>query len=98
MHAMRQLLLLILLFFVGSWFSRKVREAQSRHASGTPRRDDAASPAAGSGAARSGALIEPMVRCEACGIHVPKGDAIAGGGRYYCCAEHAAHTPEREGA
>jgi uncharacterized protein len=32
--------------------------------------------------------VEKMVACAHCGIHVPKGDAIAGDGRHYCCDEH----------
>lgn len=33
---------------------------------------------------------EPMVRCAVCGVHTPKGDAIAAGGDYFCSREHAA--------
>ena len=29
-----------------------------------------------------------MVRCEYCGIHIPKGEALPWDGHYYCCAEH----------
>ncbi|WHZ10501.1 MAG: hypothetical protein OJF60_000940 [Burkholderiaceae bacterium] len=33
--------------------------------------------------------LQMMVRCAACGVHLPRGDALPGsGGRYYCCAEH----------
>ncbi|WP_290439253.1 PP0621 family protein, partial [Burkholderia plantarii] len=35
-------------------------------------------------------LPEPMVRCAVCGVHTPKGDAIAAGGDYFCSREHAA--------
>lgn len=29
-----------------------------------------------------------MVRCQHCGLHVPEGEAIADGGRFYCSEEH----------
>lgn len=93
---MRQLLLLILVFFVSSWFARKLRDAQSRG----PASRDPASGGANGGAYRAGGmgaagqagprLTEPMVRCASCGIHVPKGDAVSADGAYFCCAEHAA--------
>ncbi len=31
---------------------------------------------------------ETMVRCEQCGLHVPKNQAFESGGKYYCCEEH----------
>ncbi|WP_034176647.1 PP0621 family protein, partial [Burkholderia ambifaria] len=40
------------------------------------------------------ALPEPMVRCAECGVHAPKGDAVAAGGEYFCSTEHA----QRHGA
>ncbi|HEM7804124.1 PP0621 family protein [Burkholderia cenocepacia] len=91
---MRQILLLILLFFAGSWLARKLRhaqeQAQARAGRGTGY--DGA-PGAGAGAARpSGdarSLPEPMVRCAECGVHAPKGDAVAASGEYFCSVEHA---------
>ncbi len=29
-----------------------------------------------------------MVRCEQCGLHVPKGEALERDGKFYCCEEH----------
>lgn len=29
-----------------------------------------------------------MVRCAGCGLHLPKPEAIAADGRYFCCEEH----------
>ncbi|OXI72294.1 deaminase [Burkholderia cenocepacia] len=79
---MRQILLLILLFFAGSWLARKLRHAQEQ-----------AQARAGRGAARPNgdarSLPEPMVRCAECGVHAPKGDAVAASGEYFCSAEHA---------
>jgi len=31
---------------------------------------------------------EVMVRCEACGVHVPRRQALAHGQQWFCCAEH----------
>ena len=31
---------------------------------------------------------EPMVRCEQCGVHIPRDEALEKGGNYYCCDEH----------
>jgi len=32
--------------------------------------------------------VEDMVRCERCGLHVPRSQAIADGDRLFCCREH----------
>lgn len=96
---MRQILLLILLFFAGSWLTRKLRQAQE-HAQARAGRGGGydGAPGPGAGAARSNddarSLPEPMVRCAECGVHTPKGDAIAAGGEYFCSTEHA----QRHGA
>ncbi|MEK2600559.1 PP0621 family protein [Burkholderia arboris] len=92
---MRQILLLILLFFAGSWLARKLRQAQEHAQARTGRGTghDGAPGAGGPGAARPNgdmrSLPEPMVRCAECGVHAPKGDAVAAGGEYFCSAEHA---------
>ncbi|MCA8100541.1 PP0621 family protein [Burkholderia contaminans] len=92
---MRQILLLILLFFAGSWIARKLRQAQE-HAQARTGRSAGYDGTPGAGGAGSGcpngdarALPEPMVRCAECGVHAPKGDAVAAGGEYFCSAEHA---------
>ncbi|MBR8444241.1 deaminase [Burkholderia cenocepacia] len=93
---MRQILLLILLFFAGSWLARKLRRAQEQAQARAGRGagyDGAPGAGAGAGAARPNgdarSLPEPMVRCAECGVHAPKGDAIAASGEYFCSAEHA---------
>lgn len=93
---MRQILLLILLFFAGSWLARKLRHAQEQAQARAGRGagyDGAPGAGAGAGAARPNgdarSLPEPMVRCAECGVHAPKGDAIAASGEYFCSAEHA---------
>lgn len=36
---------------------------------------------------------EPMVRCVACGLHLPAAEAVtAPDGRQFCCAEHRRGT------
>jgi len=32
--------------------------------------------------------VEDMVRCQVCGINLPRSEAILGRGRIYCCDEH----------
>ncbi|VWB54770.1 PP0621 family protein [Burkholderia latens] len=97
---MRQILLLILLFFAGSWLARKLRQAQEHAQARTGRAGghDGAAGQGGAGASRANgdarALPEPMVRCAECGVHAPKGDAVAAGGEYFCSTEHA----QRHGA
>lgn len=31
---------------------------------------------------------EDMVRCHACGVNLPRSEAILSRGRFYCCDEH----------
>jgi uncharacterized protein len=31
---------------------------------------------------------EDMVRCVACGIHLPRGESLIVRGQYYCCVDH----------
>ncbi|KVO36893.1 deaminase [Burkholderia ubonensis] len=92
---MRQILLLILVFFATSWVARKLRQAQAQARTGQGAGREAG-PGAGAqgyrGAAHAGGaqpLPEPMVRCAECGVHAPKGDAVVAGGEYFCSAEHA---------
>lgn len=83
---MRQILLLILFVLVGRWLVKSLRMAQA----GGPGRSEAArGPHAAHGREAPRSLAEPMVRCAACGVHAPKGDSIAVGQQYFCCAEHA---------
>ncbi|KWE97793.1 PP0621 family protein [Burkholderia ubonensis] len=90
---MRQILLLILVFFATSWVARKLRQAQAQARTGQGAGREAGAGAQGyGGAARAGGaqpLPEPMVRCAECGVHAPKGDAVVAGGEYFCSADHA---------
>ncbi len=69
--------LILLLAALGiAWLWRQHRDA-----------DQALRRAARSAAPRP--LLQDMVRCNDCAVHVPKTDAVAGRhGAYYCCAEH----------
>lgn len=31
---------------------------------------------------------EDMVRCQVCGVNMPRSEALLSRGRYYCCEEH----------
>jgi uncharacterized protein len=91
---MRQLLLLILLFFIGQWLVKTIRRADANAARRGPSRSSGAADAAG--AAGPGAratneprLAEPMVRCTDCGVHTPKSDSVVVAGQHFCCAQHA---------
>jgi uncharacterized protein len=33
-------------------------------------------------------VAEDMVRCQACGVNLPRSEAILSQGRFYCCDEH----------
>ncbi len=32
-----------------------------------------------------------IVKCEKCGVHIPKDEAITVGDQHYCCPEHSKH-------
>lgn len=34
------------------------------------------------------AVVEDMVRCAHCGVHLPKSESILAGGNFFCGAEH----------
>lgn len=33
-------------------------------------------------------VVDDMVRCAHCGVHLPKGESVQADGWYFCCAEH----------
>lgn len=33
-------------------------------------------------------VVEDMVRCAHCGVHLPRSESIQTAGRFYCCIEH----------
>jgi uncharacterized protein len=77
---MRQLLLLILLFFAGRWLVRTMRAAEAAKAPGAK---------GGARPAEARSLAEPVVRCAVCGVHAPKSESLFVEGRYFCSSEHA---------
>ncbi len=38
--------------------------------------------------APSAGAAEDMVRCERCGVHLPRSESVAAQGRHYCSVEH----------
>ena len=97
---MRQIFLLIILFFVGQWLVKALR----RHDAHTAQRTGAGGARGASGAAGNGngaarpaqppQLAEPMIRCVECGVHAPKSDSVVVAGEAFCSAAHA----QRHGA
>ncbi|MGF6772962.1 uncharacterized protein P3T18_005467 [Paraburkholderia sp. GAS199] len=93
---MRQIFLLILLFFVGQWLVKALR----RHDGQPAQRSGANGPAGDAKGAPRGArqaapqLAEPMIRCAECGVHAPKSDSVVVAGQPFCSAAHA----QRHGA
>jgi uncharacterized protein len=98
---MRQLLLLIVVFFASQWLFKKLRRAQA--AAAQPGRGPQPGPgraqqgpsartsSAGSSASRGAApqLPDPLVRCAQCGVHTPSSEAIVVAGHRFCSADHA---------
>lgn len=33
-------------------------------------------------------VVDDMVRCAHCGVHLPKGESVQADGRFFCCTEH----------
>ncbi len=36
----------------------------------------------------NGRVAEDMVRCQVCGVNLPRSEALLSQGRIYCCEEH----------
>ena len=68
-------LLILVAVLVGAWLWRTHREGDEKLRSNAP-------------PAPSPPLLQDMVRCPVCSVHVPKTDAVAGQRGLYCCAEH----------
>jgi uncharacterized protein len=100
---MRQILLLILLFFVGQWLVKALRRPDARTgdaargqpgasvdgANGAGQSSGNHAAGAANGAAARHQLPEPMIRCVECGVHAPKSDSVTVGGEAFCGHEHA---------
>ncbi|MDR5758139.1 PP0621 family protein [Caballeronia sp. LZ035] len=102
---MRNLLLLIVLFFASQWLLKKLRRANERAQQGDTQAGGAtAGGFNGAGRARSGngygngtggatsqppQLADPLIRCAQCGVHTPRSEAIVVAGERFCCPDHA---------
>jgi uncharacterized protein len=88
---MRQLLLLIFVFFASQWLFKKLKRAQATAGAQTgPRGAGAARASHGPSASGSAPqLPDPLVRCAECGVHTPSSEAIVAAGHRFCCSDHA---------
>jgi uncharacterized protein len=93
---MRQLLLLIFLFFASQWLFRKLRRANARAQAGAQPGSGAGAGTAGgtyrrsgNGAGGSPQLTDPLVRCVECGVHTPSSESLVVAGQRFCCSDHA---------
>ncbi|CAN7463709.1 PP0621 family protein [Caballeronia sp. LjRoot31] len=88
---MRQLLLLIFVFFASQWLFKKLKRAQAAAgAQAGPQGAGATRASQGPAASRSAPqLPDPLVRCAECGVHTPKSEAIVAAGHRFCCTDHA---------
>lgn len=88
---MRQLLLLIFVFFASQWLFKKLKRAQAPAGAHTgPQGAGAARASRGPSASGSAPqLPDPLVRCAECGVHTPSSEAIVAAGQRFCCSDHA---------
>ncbi|SAL19071.1 pyrimidine deaminase [Caballeronia terrestris] len=94
---MRQILLLIFLFFASQWVFRKLRRATERTAQTGPQPGTGNSTGTTGGTyRRSGRasgdapqLTDPLVRCAQCGVHTPSSESLVVAGKRFCCSDHA---------
>jgi uncharacterized protein len=93
---MRQLLLLIFVFFASQWLFRKLRRANARAQAGAQQGTRAGDGNAGAARARTGngasgapQLPDPLVRCAECGVHTPRSETLVVAGQRFCCSDHA---------
>jgi uncharacterized protein len=89
---MRQILLLIFVFFASQWLFKKLKRAQA--GAGNAHADagnGAGSARASRGPAASSApqLPDALVRCAECGVHTPSSDAVVAAGHRFCSVDHA---------
>jgi uncharacterized protein len=87
---MRQLLLLIFVFFASQWLFKKLKRAQAHGGAQTDRQAGAGRTSYGPAAsAPVPQLPDPLVRCAECGVHTPSSEAIVAAGHRFCCTDHA---------
>lgn len=73
----RLLILLLIVAVVAGWVYQRVAGRRER---------DSAPPVAPT--RKSSEQVQDMVACDHCGVHLPRGEAIADGARHFCGDEH----------
>lgn len=88
---MRQLLLLIFVFFASQWLFKKLKRAQTAAGAQTGPQGAGATRASHGPSASTSApqLPDALVRCAECGVHTPSSEAIVAAGHRFCCSDHA---------
>jgi len=64
----------IILLFLGLLLAWWILKGYRRRVDGSETRPDGAP--------------EDMVRCERCGVHLPRSESLVAGGKHYCSVEH----------
>ncbi len=88
---MRQLRLLIFVFFASQWLFKKLKRAQAPAGAQTGPQGGGATRASRGPSASGSApqLPDALVRCAECGVHTPSSEAIVAAGHRFCCTDHA---------
>ncbi|AMM14865.1 deaminase [Burkholderia sp. PAMC 28687] len=94
---MRQIILLIFVFFASQWLFKKLKRAQAAAggaqagAGGNGAGNGTGSARASRGPSASSApqLPDALVRCAECGVHTPSSDAVVAAGHRFCSVGHA---------
>ena len=88
---MRQLLLLLFVFFASQWLFKKLKCAQTAAGAQTGPQGAGSTRASHGPSASTSApqLPDPLVRCAECGVHTPSSEAIVAAGQRFCCSDHA---------
>ena len=79
---MTRFLVIAVLVVLGIWLLRRSLRGPGAGVAGEP-------------PAGAGEAAGVLVRCERCGVHLPRGEARMQGERLYCSEEHARLGPER---
>ena len=75
-------ILIFILFLIGLFYVRRALRGKTGGAA--PGREDSAA-----GASKGGeGVIEQMVACEHCGLHVPESEGVRASGHFFCSDEH----------
>ncbi|MDP9158079.1 MAG: deaminase [Pseudomonadota bacterium] len=93
---MRQIILLIFVFFASQWLFKKLKRAQAAAGGAQAGAGNGAGNGTGSARASRGPsassapqLPDALVRCAECGVHTPSSDAVVAAGHRFCSVDHA---------